>query len=66
MTQISYFSGDAGSAAPVRSAAAVVRSSVVTPLRKAAPGRPIARKPVAAAAAPKAKASGDDSVWQEF
>jgi methyl-accepting chemotaxis protein-1 (serine sensor receptor) len=67
MTQISYFSGDAGAAAPVRSAATAVRSSVVTPLRKAAPGRPIARKPVAAAAAPpKAKASGDDAVWQEF
>jgi methyl-accepting chemotaxis protein-1 (serine sensor receptor) len=62
MVQIAFFGGnEAVAAAPVRTRAPA-RTAMVTPLRKAGAPKAAMRKPVAAAA----RASGDDSVWQEF
>jgi methyl-accepting chemotaxis protein len=73
VTQIGYFrshdgaaiDGDGGSIEPIRSATVVQKPRRVVPARPASrPASRPATKP--AAAAPLARASGDDSVWQDF
>jgi methyl-accepting chemotaxis protein len=77
VTQIGYFrTNDSGAVAPPvgYAPAPVVAESAPRPIAAARkPARPIARRPVvapkitsAATPAPLARASGDDSAWQEF
>jgi methyl-accepting chemotaxis protein-1 (serine sensor receptor) len=68
--QIAYFKAVSGSVhaeASVERSVPVSHSPTVKPMKR--PSRPVARRPSAvasAAPAPMARASGDDSSWQEF
>jgi uncharacterized phage infection (PIP) family protein YhgE len=73
VTQIGYFKTNGSSAVAYQPVSVVTESTPrpITTARK--PARPAARRPVAAprvaataSPAPLARASGDDSAWQEF